>query len=111
MTELPTDDADVRWSEDLLDQVAGLLQEQLDHVRRGDFDAVSRTGERIDVLIRMATDHGGIAVGAGAREKIGHLQASLELTVRQRLSEVGEARTRLRQGRNTLQAYRRGVGD
>jgi hypothetical protein len=109
MTDPAPHDADMRWSEDLLDQVAGLLEEQLAHVRQGDFDAVGAIGERIDALVRLAANRGGLAVDSEAHAKITRLHTSLELAVRQRLSEVKESRSRLRRGSRTLEAYRRGT--
>jgi hypothetical protein len=94
---------------DPLAQVPPLLAEQLTEVRRGRFDVVQAIGRRIDDLLRQATEDGVLRGDEATRQHIRELQSELELALKQRMSDVGQARTRLRRGKTTLQAYRRGI--
>jgi hypothetical protein len=93
---------------DLLGQIEGLLARQLAEARQNRFDEVQAIGRRIDGLVRQATEC-ATSVDDATRARIHALQTELELIVKQRLDEVGDARARLRCGKSTLQAYRRGV--
>ena len=105
----PPGDADARWSDRLLGRLQALLADQLDAVRRSDFDEVLAIGRRIDDLAGQASGHRAAPADAGARDRICRLQGAMELAITERLSQVRQARTRLRRGSKTLQAYRHGA--
>ena len=88
------------------EEVERLLEKQLEALRRGDLEAVQELGGRLDAILRVISTSEA-PPDTGTRRRLVRLQDTLELALAQQRDEVSAKRARLRQGRTTLQAYRR----
>ena len=94
-----------------LDDLEGLLEKQIEMVRRSDFRGVEELAERADSIMREIT---GTKVFERAefseqRERLTQLYRQLTLMVAAEEDQVGRQLRRVREGRRVLEAYRQGT--
>lgn len=90
----------------VFDEVEVLLAQQLDRATHGDIDSVQRLAEQVGGLMDQARA-AGMTPDPDVANRMNRLYDAMGLAIAQRADEVLRQRTRLRQGRQTLRAYRR----
>lgn len=90
-----------------LDDLEGLLEKQIEMVRRSDFRGVEKLAERADSIVREIAGTGVFerAKFSKQRERLTQLYRQLTLMVAAEKGQVGRRLRRVREGRKVLEAY------
>lgn len=96
--------------ERLLDDLADVLADQLEFARRGNYLAVLAAQQRVSTLLDRVGGFAHLPSEAGAEKvrRIHRLRRELILTLAAARQDAADGLARLRNGRRTLRAYRRG---
>jgi len=95
----------------LLDELRGILEDQLQSAARRDYDAVDAASPRTSLLIEKLASMGPDEL-AGAEQDaraVGRLYHRLCLTLHQHHRETSRQRNKLRRGGHVSAAYQRGA--